>query len=162
MSGLKDMSVDELRATISMPDPNGSGWESHARAFLAFDEMARRLREREQQYATLKRTVEFQEEQYLQTHGGNWGECKYQSSLLACQAREAELREAIQDLKNIPVHQPGGAPSCLVSDAVDRILSHSTGSKIVAVVEAAKVGHYELAKGHCGCGLCTALRVLEK
>ena len=32
---------------------------------------------------------------------------------------------------------------------------------LIAIVEAARVGHYELAKGHCGCRLCTALKALE-
>ena len=42
----------------------------------------------------------------------------------------------------------------------ERILSDAL-APLIAVVEASKVGHYERAKGNCGCGLCTSLKALE-
>lgn len=46
---------------------------------------------------------------------------------------------------------PGGHTGWALTDRV---------KKMLAVVEAAQVGHYAIAKGNCGCGLCTSLRTL--
>ena len=56
-----------------------------------------------------------------------------ESALLACQAREGELREALERIANGGPYKHGG-PGFDARAA----LSHSTGSKIMAVVEAAK------------------------
>lgn len=47
----------------------------------------------------LKRTVAFQEEQYLKAHGGSWGKCKYQAEAETLAAELAEARKALSGIE---------------------------------------------------------------
>jgi predicted RNase H-like HicB family nuclease len=46
----------------------------------------------------LKRTVAFQEKQYLEMHGGSWGECKYKSQLASIPAATGKTPDALTTL----------------------------------------------------------------
>ena len=121
MIDLKNMSVDQLRSIFHCLG-------HHADFEDIFSDMARRLREQEQMLdlgpvaALIKRAEQAE------------------SALLACQAREAELRDVLKDadeyLSASPLNQIGSGSQ--LHREMQVVLSHSTGSKIMAVVEAAK------------------------
>ena len=116
-------------------------------------EMARRLREQEQKIADLVKLYDVTYPKIQQA----------ESALLACQAREGELREALRKTHNsvILLRIKGGEDQITsILDDIDSILSHSTGSKIMAVVEAVRK-HYELPPRDCDCNFCEAYRALE-
>lgn len=50
------------------------------------------------EHDNLKRTAAFMEEQYLMSHGGNWGECKYQSEAVALRAERDALAKVVAKL----------------------------------------------------------------
>ena len=167
MTDLTKMSVDDLETCVLA---RTTGW-----AYEAAAEMARRLREQEQELeqaaydkAALVREVENQQSHRLHA----------ESSLLACQAREGELREAASGLVDFlldssvtigPFTSRSGYPLQLV--VLKAALSHSTGSKIMAagsnimaVVEAVK-GHYEWHQKHdteTTCAICETYRALKE
>lgn len=54
-----------------------------------------------EEFDRIKRTVEFQERQYLAAHGGSWGECKYQSE---AKALATALGRAMEEVRAARVH----------------------------------------------------------
>ena len=164
MTDLKNMSVDkilQLVAPIAITHPHLRG------VYDACSELARRLRERE--------AVHLQAEESLgnAVNAGIILEEKLEqveSALLACQAREAELGEALDNLvaSIIPQHKTfkhGNESSYFLAEQAQKLLSHSTGSKIMAVVEAAK--EYAIAierNDECDASvaLCEAVRKLNE
>ena len=134
MTDLKNMSVDELINSICLTPLHKAG-------LLALKEMSRRLREQEQQRDYFKgawnRAIETGRE-LIKVEKASADQAE--SALLACQAREAELMGAITkaasflDEKDVRLPMTGREAAALAT--LLSVLSHSTGSKIMAVVEA--------------------------
>lgn len=153
MTDLEKMNVDEIRKWYTC---DGVQNVVHIEAF---DEMARRLRELEKEYegrriqlgvCSIERTAEWKRAEQAE------------SALLACQAREGELREALQHERFCRICCEDGCSNCPDCTA-EQALSHSTGSKIMAVIEAVK-GHYEWHQEHdpkTTCAICEKYRALE-
>ena len=132
----------------------------------SFCEVANRLREQEQQYATLLEALN-EAELLLEEQGRPEGERlskgikiiieraeQAASALLACQVRETELREALQGMlsllekgifirdiskdSDMLAFMQQGNEITRALKTVQESLSRSTGSKIMAVVDATK------------------------
>ena len=129
-----------------------------------FREMARRLRELQVERDQLSTRAMDCEMSWTKERAD-----RAESALLASQAREGELREELRSLlaqcRNAPHQGPCEGPFAYSIQRAEQTLSHSTGSKIMAVVEAAKKirrRHVPLDKREsCDCIICLSVRALE-
>ena len=129
MTDLKNMSVDELRDQISKFNPV-SGCIENVNAYMAFDELARRLLEQEQRIHSLEKIekiAEYSAHEYENIALRQRAE-QAESALLACQAECTGLKQHMQTF--VDRVERGEVRSRRTYAAFKEALSHSTGSKI--------------------------------
>lgn len=83
-----------------------------------------RTREAEarEELANYKRTVAYQEAEYLRAHGGSWGVCQYQAENEELRAREAEARKALERIaegRGVFSFDPLEHANNVITDAVE-------------------------------------------
>lgn len=83
LTGLTPWWREEFRAACHQGD------EESKDALRVLDELER-----------LERTVRFNEDAYLRTHGGSWGVCKYKAERDAALARLGEIEKKAEEMLN--------------------------------------------------------------